>query len=216
MCRRVILLVALLAQLTSTRAYIWSWAWSNPALSQQGQPPEPTYHPRNTHLRADTASNETSEKLQLQVAYQRPCENDKACGKGKFCDHHYGTCEVHRAEASLCRRDGNCEKGLECVFGKCRPVVEHGTVGARCKHDKDCGNSQCCAKQHGEFVCKAKLQIGNKCFVPDGGIDYSLNQLCPCDRGLICRYTPQRRLREEEFDWKFWTDYDDMRCVPGI
>lgn len=59
--------------------------------------------------------------------------------------------------------------------------------GARCKVDKDCGASMCCARHHGEQVCKRRLVRGESCYVPDGGLAFSINQICPCDEGLLCR-----------------------------
>ena len=62
----------------------------------------------------------------------------------------------------------------------------HLHVGARCKRDSDCTGGQCCARQHGEKVCKSKLPEGALCYIPEGGLQYLLNELCPCDSGLIC------------------------------
>ncbi|RWS27420.1 dickkopf-related protein 3-like protein [Leptotrombidium deliense] len=61
--------------------------------------------------------------------------------------------------------------------------------------DADCHPHLCCARQHGERICKAKLQKGQRCFVPLGGLDYSLNELCPCDEGLSC---VQRKRKSEK------------------
>ena len=60
-------------------------------------------------------------------------------------------------------------------------------TGARCRHDRQCGPSQCCAKRHGEKVCKARLAAGAYCYVPRGGLAYSLNEMCPCQHGLVCQ-----------------------------
>lgn len=60
-------------------------------------------------------------------------------------------------------------------------------LGARCKLDRDCGESMCCARHHGERVCKRRLVLGESCFVPDGGLAFSINQICPCGEGLLCR-----------------------------
>lgn len=68
--------------------------------------------------------------------------------------------------------------------------------GARCKVDKDCGASMCCARHHGERVCKRRLVLGESCFVPDGGLAFSINQICPCDEGLLCRGNGQPQKRE--------------------
>ena len=110
-------------------------------------------------------------------------------------DLHYGYCNTLQKEMSLCRRDAQCEEGLICMFGKCRQTPEPGYKGSRCKSDEDCKSHLCCARQHGEKICKQKLQKGQKCYVPIGGLEYSLNELCPCDTGLICI---QRKKKTEE------------------
>ena len=73
----------------------------------------------------------------------------------------------------------------------------HYFSGARCKNDKDCGNNMCCAKQHGESVCKAKLPIGAKCYVPEGGVEYVIDTICPCEEGLVCKATATARQDRE-------------------
>ena len=60
-------------------------------------------------------------------------------------------------------------------------------LGSRCHGNSDCQAGLCCARRHGEAVCQRKLTLGQRCFVPDGGLEYSLNQLCPCDVGLVCQ-----------------------------
>ena len=65
--------------------------------------------------------------------------------------------------------------------------------GTRCSNDQDCGEGKCCARQHGEYICKNKLQHGHMCFVPKGGLAYSLNELCPCEEGLVCINIAQHR-----------------------
>ncbi|MGH0155075.1 UNVERIFIED_CONTAM: hypothetical protein FKN15_044344 [Acipenser sinensis] len=68
-------------------------------------------------------------------------------------------------------------------------------AGARCKLDRDCGGSMCCARHHGEMICKRRLALSESCFVPDGGLAFSINQICPCEEGLLCRnsaVTPNR------------------------
>uniref|UniRef100_A0A8C6S812 Dickkopf N-terminal cysteine-rich domain-containing protein n=1 Tax=Neogobius melanostomus TaxID=47308 RepID=A0A8C6S812_9GOBI len=91
------------------------------------------------------------------------CEHDRACGRG------------FTREGQYCRRDAQCVRGLSCMFGKCHRSIPNGQEGARCKVDRDCGASMCCARHHGD------------CYVPDGGLAFSINQICPCDEGLLCR-----------------------------
>lgn len=66
--RVVVTFAMFLGQLTITRAYIWSWAWSNPAMSQSGQPltqqsAEDAYHPRNVQRNPSSVSNDTNKFL---------------------------------------------------------------------------------------------------------------------------------------------------------
>ncbi|XP_071803734.1 dickkopf-related protein 3-like [Asterias amurensis] len=163
-------------------------------------------HPRNVYNRATRDDNATTEDELLEV-----CQSDRTCGRGLYCDNHYGNCVQHKLELEPCRRDGHCDRGLECRFGTCQKVLKLGMEGARCKNDKDCGDNMCCAKQHGESVCKRKLPLNAKCYVPEGGVEYTIDSICPCVDGLVCRRTHQSR--EEDFVWQFWTDYDHMRCT---
>ncbi|UXI22779.1 hypothetical protein NH340_JMT08722 [Sarcoptes scabiei] len=104
-----------------------------------------------------------------------------------YCDRHYGYCDYFRSAGDLCRHDSQCDGDLICMFGRCEVPSKSGQKGARCNHSDDCLEGLCCARQHGERICKPKLKLGQQCFVPLGGLDYSLNELCPCDQGLECR-----------------------------
>lgn len=68
--------------------------------------------------------------------------------------------------------------------------------GARCKVDTDCRLSMCCARHHGEQVCKRRLTRGESCYIPDGGLAFSINQICPCEEGLLCRKNRASHQRE--------------------
>ena len=63
------------------------------------------------------------------------------------------------------------------------------SAGSRCHGGGDCQPGLCCARRHGESVCQRRLTVGQRCYVPDGGLEYSLNQLCPCHQGLVCTQT---------------------------
>ena len=104
-----------------------------------------------------------------------------------YCDQHYSYCDYFRQIGELCRYDSQCDNGLICMFGQCEKPFEQGHLGSRCKDSDDCNDGLCCARQHGERICKTKLKHGQQCFVPLGGLNYSLNELCPCDEGLECR-----------------------------
>lgn len=150
------------------------------------------------------------------------CDHDRTCGRGFSCDRHFGLCVPQRGEGHYCRRDAQCVRGLSCMFGKCHRSIPSGREGkkrhnpsrilslwrvnvrlsssllrpgARCKVERDCDASMCCARHHGERVCKRRLIRSESCYIPDGGLAFSINQICPCDEGLLCRESsaPHRR-----------------------
>ncbi|TSK14611.1 Dickkopf-related protein 3 [Bagarius yarrelli] len=181
---------------SAVQARIWAWV-----LSMPYSPPEEG--PMGLRER-ETESSPNSQKSDMVA-----CDHDRACGKGFSCDRHFGLCVPLRQEGKYCRRDAQCVRGLSCMFGKCIRSIPEGQEGARCKVDKDCGASMCCARHHGERVCKRRLVLGESCFVPDGGLAFSINQICPCDEGLLCRGNGQPQKRETEFvynpDSTSWT-----------
>ena len=63
------------------------------------------------------------------------------------------------------------------------------TLGARCgaSLSGECGAGLCCVRVHGERMCRSRLRLMQRCYVPRGGLDYSLNELCSCAEGLVCR-----------------------------
>ncbi|XP_070565834.1 dickkopf-related protein 3-like [Ptychodera flava] len=193
-----------LAVTAVSEAYIWSWMWSGPYPPSSENSPDMSNHPRNLQRVRNSASNETR-------VIEPPCTNDKSCGRGRFCDRHYGNCRYHKRVNEPCRRDGHCQKGHDCMFGKCVKAFKPGSMGARCKHDRDCSPEMCCARQHGESICKAKLKVGAKCYVPEGGMEYTINTICPCEEGLVCMRTPLDE-SSDELEWRYWTDFDQMRC----
>uniref|UniRef100_A0A668AS70 Dickkopf N-terminal cysteine-rich domain-containing protein n=1 Tax=Myripristis murdjan TaxID=586833 RepID=A0A668AS70_9TELE len=132
---------------------------------------------------------------------QGVCDHDRACGRGFSCDRHFGLCVALRGEGHYCRRDSQCVRGLSCMFGKCHRSIPNGQEVwvyqiNLCKVDRDCGPSMCCARHHGEQVCKRRLMRGESCYVPDGGLAFSINQICPCDEGLLCRGNSAPHWRE--------------------
>lgn len=78
-----------------------------------------------------------------------------------YCDRHYGFCDYFRQVGELCRHDSQCDSGLICMFGKCAHPVEPGQRGARCTDASDCAPGHCCARQHGELICKVKYTDHN-------------------------------------------------------
>ncbi|CAH1790246.1 unnamed protein product [Owenia fusiformis] len=201
----VLFLAALLCNIFPVKGSIWNWVISNPFNSENFD--DLDNHPRNTH-RLVTTSNTIIESTTRRI---EPCRTDKGCGRGRFCDRHYGFCHLHRVAGETCRRDGHCMRGFDCMFGKCKKRKQLKTEGARCKHDRDCNNTMCCAKQHGEHICKKRIKLYHKCYVPKGGLDYTLNELCPCEQGLICKDVGT--IRNDDLEWRFWSTLDRMRCA---
>ncbi|OCT62101.1 dickkopf-related protein 3 [Xenopus laevis] len=173
--------------LPCAQAYIWAWLLSMPYNNPQDSA-------------GLTPISSTSRGPTVQ------CDHDRGCGRGLFCDRHFGLCVALRHEGQYCRKDSQCVRGLGCMYGRCQRIIPGGHEGARCRQDKDCSPNMCCARHHGEMICKRRLPLGGSCFVPEGGLAFSINQLCPCEEGLICSAAhPQR---EKEFiyspgsDWK--------------
>nr|XP_054767667.1 uncharacterized protein LOC129274937 [Lytechinus pictus] len=200
-------------------AYMWNWMWSGsatqgrapPGMIEDGDGPVVNgdldiSHPKN--IQGRLLVNETEARYYEDL----PCDSDKKCGRGRFCDLHYGGCHRHRRPGHLCRRDGHCQKGNDCMFGTCSETIPERTLGARCRNEKDCGSNMCCAKQHGESVCKQKLPLQAKCYIPPGGMEYVIDSMCPCEDGLVCSETVVMERREQEFVLRFWTDRGHMRC----
>ncbi|XP_071967650.1 uncharacterized protein [Engystomops pustulosus] len=144
----------------------------------------------------------------LEPLYNVTCDHDRSCGRGLFCDRHFGLCVALRHEGQYCRKDSQCVRGLGCMFGRCQQIVPGGHEGSRCRQDKDCSPSMCCARHHGEMICKRKLPAGGSCYVPEGGLAFSINQLCPCEEGLVCSSTHPSR--EKEF---VYSPSSDWKCV---
>jgi hypothetical protein len=119
--------------------------------------------------------------------FPQTCTKDRNCGATNYCHRHYGTCHKCKKIGAKCRRDHVCCKGFECVFGSCRRIVKKGNFLSRCRKDRDCKKGLCCAKSHGEFVCKPMLRENQLCSVLEGGVAYTVNHGCPCDEGLVCR-----------------------------
>uniref|UniRef100_A0A915I7L0 Dickkopf N-terminal cysteine-rich domain-containing protein n=1 Tax=Romanomermis culicivorax TaxID=13658 RepID=A0A915I7L0_ROMCU len=120
------------------------------------------------------------------------CKEHRQCDFNSFCDFHYGICKPYRTHGQMCRSDDHCAKNLQCTFGRCASLPKLGHNGARCKDDGDCLPSLCCARQHGQKVCKPKLKLGQNCFVSEGGLSEWLNSMCPCDEGLICGFSSSK------------------------
>ncbi|OQR76035.1 dickkopf-related protein 2-like [Tropilaelaps mercedesae] len=151
-------------------------------------------------------SSEETRQL-IDKGYLVACRSDDDCEVGLFCDAHYGFCDKHRAEGEACRQDGHCKDRLLCMFGECQHPPKLGRPGARCNHLSDCGPGLCCARTNGEKVCKPRLPLGEKCYVPQGGLDYILNEVCPCEPGLVCSVVEIKR------EMKLGSvNYDHLRC----
>ncbi|XP_078280560.1 dickkopf-related protein 3-like [Rhinoraja longicauda] len=172
--------------------YIWAWILSLPYKGTQ-----------------DVSATRNSEPLPGQLQDETPCKLNQDCSTGLFCDKHFGRCVSLREQGHFCRQDLQCAQGLSCLFGQCQLAIPERHEGARCRLDEDCAGSMCCARHHGEMICKKKLTFGMDCYVPDGGLAYSINQLCPCDSGLVC--SSSRVTREKEFD--HWGHTNSWQCL---
>ncbi|CAH2292551.1 dickkopf-related 3-like [Pelobates cultripes] len=179
----VSLLSLLLSLLHFSDGHIWAWMLSMP----YNKPGDAAGLTRTATIKGSTLCSRSRGLSQVT------CDNDRACGRGLFCDRHFGLCMALRHEGQFCRKDSQCVRGLGCMYGKCQQIIPDGHEGSRCKQDKDCAPSMCCARHHGEMICKRKLPAGDSCFVPDGGLAFSMNQLCPCEEGLICSSTLRKR-----------------------
>ena len=60
---------------------------------------------------------------------QDKCLEDRQCGKGRFCDMHYGVCRPEKSPGFACRRDRMCAKGLHCMYGRCQAKIPSGEEG---------------------------------------------------------------------------------------
>uniref|UniRef100_A0A5S6QNZ4 Dickkopf_N domain-containing protein n=1 Tax=Trichuris muris TaxID=70415 RepID=A0A5S6QNZ4_TRIMR len=218
----------------STQATFWNWLITNPhgvdfenlgfrqdsPMSSASNHGDRFGHPRDvtkgrlqsatpTSADATESANRSSEPAQ-----QVPCQADRNCPQGFFCDHHYALCRSYRMDRDPCRSDSQCTPGYDCMFGRCTVAFNPGHRGARCNSDRDCLPSLCCARQHGDKTCKPKLKLGHSCFVPDGGLSYWLNELCPCDDGLVCAVTSKVDDSIATIDWlDIWTEQNLLRCV---
>ncbi|XP_057371686.1 dickkopf-related protein 3-like [Daphnia carinata] len=237
-------LVVLLA-VETVHGLVWSLVLGNPVIDMKDESSKTRLdddvedssedvsdieHPRNTKLKLPRNSSLSSGSRPTRQHHgQDKCMEDRQCGKGRFCDLHYGVCRTEKSPGFACRRDRMCGKGLACMFGRCQAKIATGEEGSRCHGNSDCQAGLCCARRHGEAVCQRKLTLGQRCFVPDGGLEYSLNQLCPCDVGLVCRQqnpvhasdSPSSQ-EDNSFDrpnstnsenFPFWTSTENMRCT---
>ncbi|XP_062451334.1 dickkopf-related protein 3-like [Rhea pennata] len=179
------------ALLPAASGYLWAWMYSLP----QHPPGEATL---GRSAKAPGSPEEAT----------ATCSPASPCAPGRFCDEHFGLCLPRRQEGQYCRRDAHCARGLLCMFGKCQQPAPDGQEGARCRGDEDCGAGACCARQHGERVCKRRLALAQGCHVPPGGLAFSINQLCPCLEGLVCR--PGEPGREKATEYR--PEKSEWRC----
>ncbi|XP_050791326.1 dickkopf-related protein 3-like [Gopherus flavomarginatus] len=166
------------------------------------------------HTPDEAALSKSSSPLadSKEIVAATTCSQDRHCAHGLFCDKHFRLCFPLRQEWQYCRCDTHCARGLSCMFGKCHRTVPDGQEGARCQQDKDCGMAACCARHHGELLCKKRLALDESCFVPQGGLAFSINQVCSCQEGLVCRTGAAGRGKPFEY----WQDKSDWRCMKPL
>lgn len=117
------------------------------------------------------------------------CIQNHNCKGTQICNIYTKKCERCRIEKEICRRSENCCGNKQCIWGRCIHRTFTGTEGSLCNTDKDCHKGLCCAREHGQSICKKYLAEGNQCELPHGGIIFSLSHSCPCAMGLNCRIT---------------------------
>ncbi|XP_064030319.1 dickkopf-related protein 3-like [Pogoniulus pusillus] len=183
-------LCLLASLLPAASGSLWAWMYSLPQ-----------HLPHEATLGRSASPGDKLEEV-------TPCSPGTPCAHGHFCDEHFGLCLPRRPAGQYCRRDTHCAHGLLCMFGKCQQPVPDGQEGARCQRDEDCGAGGCCARQHGERVCQQRLALSQSCHVPPGGLAFSINQICPCQAGLVCR--PGAPSREKAFE--YWPEKSEWRC----
>nr|XP_025041987.1 dickkopf-related protein 3-like [Pelodiscus sinensis] len=191
------LLSLLLQPLPAAHGYIWAWMYSLPYHA-----PDQAALPRSASPPADSTAS---------VAAAR-CSQDRPCAPGLFCDKHFRLCLPRRQEGQYCRRDAHCARGLSCMFGQCHRTMPDGQEGARCRQDKDCDGASCCARHHGEMLCRRRLALDQSCYVPPGGLAFSLNQVCPCQEGLVCRTGAAGGAKTVDY----WQGKSDWRCMKPL
>lgn len=180
----VCLFVCCTLELTS--ANIYGLMFNNPIAL-------PSYRAHRLDTSSQSSESSESHKKSADMVLIR-CKQDADCIDDNspdtenlmYCDVHYGVCDFFRQVGELCRHDSQCDAGLVCMFGKCEQPPAPGSLGARCTDATDCGKGLCCANQHGERICKARLKLGQDCSVPEGGLLWSMEQTCPCEDGLVC------------------------------
>ncbi|XP_058036161.1 dickkopf-related protein 3-like [Ahaetulla prasina] len=178
-------------QWKAAQSYIWAWIYTLPGHSAN-----------EVAALMDPGPSSSLERM------SNVCSPETDCPLGFFCDLHFEICRPLKQEGEYCRHDTHCASNLTCMFGKCLQTAPKGHEGARCHHNKDCSPGFCCARIHGEMVCKKRLILDEKCHVPQGGIAFSMNQLCPCLEGLVCRRMQPKREKPFEYEVK----KDDWRC----
>lgn len=185
---------------TSHCVYIYGLMLHNPIPHDLGLKNGNGDHYQHDESKSNTVHTFTghlSDPLRIRCKQDSDCidDDDSTEENLMYCDRHYGFCDYFRQVGELCRHDTQCDTGLICMFGRCEKPSKPGNKGARCHESSDCNDGLCCARQHGERICKPMLKQGQQCFVPLGGLDYSLNELCPCDTGLECHEVKSKNKR---------------------
>lgn len=189
----------------SSSAYIFGLMLHNPVLEPQQAPNASPGLMTSSAIFANEARNSAQ-----QVGGTR-CKTSEDCNEAQYCDKHYGVCDGLRKKDEFCRQDEQCTDDLICMFGQCVQPSLPGHEGSRCDSDEDCQPDHCCVRRHGHKVCKPRLTRGQKCFVPSGGLEYSINESCPCAEGLICSTSQRKKKKPDE---KRRPNISSMRCTP--
>lgn len=109
----------------------------------------------------------------------RKCQRDWECKKGLRCAGREGgrKCVMPMPVGGKCETDPwwVCERGVECVDGKCR---QGKRVNEKCeKNDAECKKGLRCAGREGGKKCVMPMPVGGKCETDPWWV---------CERGVAC------------------------------
>lgn len=195
----------------SSSAYIFGLMLHNPVLEpQEAAANAPPGLMTSSAIFADESRNSAQQVNSVR------CKSSADCSETQYCDKHYGVCDRLRKADEFCRQDEQCTHDLICMYGQCVQPSLPGHDGSRCDSDDDCQRDHCCARRHGHKVCKPRLSRGQKCFVPSGGLEYSINETCPCAEGLICSTSQRKRNHNnnKKMDERRRPSVSSMKCTP--
>jgi len=103
---------------------------------------------------------------------------------GHVCDFHYRQSIIFTRKGCYVDAMVSAERDWY-VFSENVKYHQNGVIRGRVVVMTAIVSLGCVVPTARERVCKSKYKR-TQMFVPLGGLDYSLNELCPCDTGLEC------------------------------